>query len=585
MLIERGTQISQLRYLGILDNMVFSILRSNGYRNVDDIMKAKDLESLGLKDYVIKSIKSFLKQTIIYDQPIAKIKEDFKFYRNPQVEQAIGDAINSTEAQKAKQAGLLLFGDLVDVVSFLQIETDDEYYNWLDQNGIDDQTEINALPVTFALLKNIRDNLYEINKYNMFLRLFDYVLHMDRFRDVARQINEDIGNDFQTVARTTPSAESSDNRNVMADIASARDFSENHFNVPTHQGEGNDWRTPHKMALTPSKFPPFPMIEDEEVIDTAKQHYVQYGYYPMFSILIGYVKKAKQMGMVRLASVMGVKETIDKDDWTRKETRRRYIDGLNRGLGIPDDADLERILKSEQWAHYKLEEYPMFSRKTFPYALIRDRENLEVSFNLVAFIICIKRKMAMINIQGDEVLTYVVPVEFTNFLYSSFINITANRKMELEDREQYKDHLKTALTKRFWRGGNLEDNRRQFITTINCIVGETLGLHADDKTVADEVDIIDYEKFGQQARPRKSTMARRNTKRKYSRGEGKPTILDAVAILLKENGRPMSASDLVDGVIKMGASDNPQSIKVTLSIGRRKNLLTILDNGLIDLVK
>lgn len=583
MLIERGTQISQLRYLGILDNMVFSILRSNGFRNVDDIMRANDLESLGLKDYVIKSIKSFLKQTIIYDQPIAKIKEDFKYYRNPQVEQAISDALNSVEAQQAKVAGSLLFCDLVDVVSFLQIETDDEYFNWLDQKGIEDHTEMDALPITYSFLKNIRDNLYQINKYNMFLRLFDYVLHIDRFRDVARQIDGESGNDFRATTRGASTTESLGNNNVDVVLAPTHQESGNYFSASPRQGGRNDWRTSPRVASIPSKFPPFPMIEDDDVIANAKQHYGQYGYYPMFSILISYIKKAKHMGMVRLASVMGVRETIDKDDWTRKETRRRYIDGINRGLGIPDDTDLDRILSSEQWAYYKLDEYPMFSRKIFPYAEIRDRENVEVSFNLVAFILCIKRKMAMINIQGDEVLTYVIPVEFTNFLYSSFINITANRKAELENREEYKEHLKTSLTKRFWRGGDLENNRRQFVTTINCIVGETLGLHADDKMVADEVDIIDYNKISQHTRPRKSTKVRSESKRRYSRGEGKPTILDAVAILLKENGRPMSTNDLIEGVIKMGASNNPLSIKVTLSIGRRKNLLTFLDNGLIDL--
>lgn len=578
MLIDRNTQISQLRYFGILDNVVFSILRSNGYRNVGDILNSKDFDSLGIKDYVVKSLKSFLRQMVIYEEPLEKIREDIKFHRNPQLEQAVEQTFADEEMVKAKEEGKLIFNDFVDVVSFIQIATDDEYFKWLDDRSMSDETEQNALYVSFSFLKKLRENIAALNRYNMYLRVIDQVVRFDRFRDVARQYNAEHKEEGANTVEERP------------------------FKPQTQHFQMNRERPvmpePRVVAPITNVLIPFKMIDDEEEIAMAKKFLSENGYYPMFSILISYLKKAKVVGTVRLASVAGVHDSMESDDWTKKEARRRYIDGVNRGLGLPADAELQTILMSEQWSKYKLDKYKYFSEKNFPFKELCEKENLNVSFSLIAFLISIVRKMAMVNIQfkkpvedagplfadSDEnsVYTYVVPVEFTNFLYTSFVTVTNNKKQELTNREVYKDYLRGTLSKRYWRGETLTGDCKLFLTIVKDIIADILGMYADDKSIVSEIDLSKPVRAVKKMKTEKLANAQRKT-RKYSKRTGKMTILQAVKALIKGHHRPMTSKELVEGVKALGASNNETSIKVTLSIGRRSGKLIFFDDGTIDL--
>lgn len=617
MLIDRNTQISQLRHMGILDNMVFSILRSNGYRNVGDILDSRDFEALGIKDYVVKSIKAFLRQMTLYDQPLDKVRENIQYHRNPQLEEAVDKAFADEEMVKAKEDGMLIFNDLVDVVSFIQINSDDEYYRWLDDRGIEDAKEADALPVTYSMIMKVRDNLAAVNRYNMYVKVIDHVLRFDRFRGAARQYNIEHGipeapqyrnrsnyrNSFSSFNeeprapfRNTPM------RDALQSMAQEGRIAVNEM----QRRDDNRPEQPLPISGIAPGAPaakgliPFRMIDDEAVINKAKEFFSEHGHYPMFSIIISYLKKAKVVGTVRLASVVGVNDSRDKDDWTKKEARRRYMDGVNRGLGLPDDVELNAILTSNQWEKYEFDKYSYISRKNFPFDELCQREGIDVSFNLFAFLVCIVRRMAMVNIQfgspsdtadtdaerqEENIYSYVVPKEFTNFLYTSFVTVTANKKEELAtDREAYKTYLLGTLSKRYWRGENLTQNRRLFVTIIKDILADILGLYAGDDKLVDEIDV---DHFTGEAKPRPVVRAKPvpKQKRKYAHHAGKPTILDAVAMVIRENGGPMYPDDLMKGVVAKGASDNLGSIKVTFSIGRRAGKLNFLDDGRIDIIE
>lgn len=693
MLIDRNTQISQLRYFGIIDNLVFSILRSNGFRSVDDVMKFRDFESLGIKDYVVKSLKSFLRQILMYEAPLASVREEEKQNKNPQLDQAVADALADSEIAAAREEGTLIFNDVVDVVSFLLIDTDDEYYAWLQQKELDDVREMDALVTTYKLLLKIKENLSSANKYNLYIRIIDHVLNLDRFRDVAWQLSKnhqqqqvqdvpseasdvpvpdnlvDGGVEAEDNAPLSDNAEMQpaneyydnynrndyrDNRNFRNDRNGFRDghngfrddrngfrddrrnnFRERNNNFRDNRNnfrdrndfhgnnfdfrDNNNWEQQGRRSVplwndgrddmsdmnapvdmhstAANKLSPFRMVDDEEVLQAAKDFFFANGHYPMFSILISYMKKAKVMGTVRMASVIGVAESKDKDDWTKMEARRRYIDGVNRGLGIPADPDLQAILSSEQWALYDFDKYTYFSANNYPLDELCEKEKIDISFNLFAFLLCIIKNMAMINFQvgkpqeGDSCAdntarTYVVPIEFTNFSYTSFVTVTGNRMKEFEnDREAYKAFLIASLGKRFWRGENLTQGKKKFLGIIKEVIADVFGIYADDTTIIDEIDVQDEEPKKVKVKEEKVEVeGEEKTKRKYTKRNGKLTILDAIIQVLQEKG-PMMSSDIVKGVLEKNPNAKESSIKVIIANARSGGKIEYKPSGLLGIVE
>lgn len=650
MLIQTSTQISQLRYIGIVDNMVFSILRSNGIRNVEDVIQVTDSEALGLRDYILKSLKSFLKQMIMYEGTIGQAREAEKTNHNPQLTQAMEDALTEEVIAKEKAEGNVLFDDVIDLVSFLLIDSDDEYYSWLEQKGIDDNKEADCLPTTYRIMMEVRQNLFSVNKHNLYLRLLDHVMRHDRFRNVARQYrmengtgnmseyrprqNSFFGNrgrDDRFRQRDYPNQQNAYRGNGRWD--SGRPSGEERGNNPFadfFRGQGqqdgfreesprNDWRNQQEMRReqffpqqpTDREMPmesapafmaltPFNMVDDEEAQQKASDFYKQYGHYPMFSLLLTYLKTAKVVGTVRMASVVGAFEDKEKEDWLKIETRRRYVDGINRGLELPADPGLHQLLRSGQWQAYGLYDYDYLSEANYPFAELCQKEGLDISFNLFAFIVCLITRKAMINVQSarpreDELIsdgvegrkfTYVLPAEFANFLYSSFITIAGNRISELKaNRENYKEYVKSALSTRFWRGEKLERKQRIFLKIIKDMLADVHGLYANDKTLVEEINIDDLREMERISRQRVTieSLTGQKPKRHYAHREGKLTIMDAILLVIKESDTPLTQSEIVEKVKDKQASDNDSSIKVILTTAKKSGKIITNEDGTFSL--
>lgn len=628
--------------------MVFSILRSNGIRNVSDVLAITDYEALGLRDYIVKSLKSFLKQMIMYEGTIDEAREQEKTNRNPQVIQAVDDAFAEESIVKAREEGSVIFSDMVDLISFVQIDSDDEYYSWLEQKGIDDNKEADCLPTTYRLLMEVRQNLFAVNKHNLYIRLLDNVLRHDRFRGVARQYRMENGQDFRPgqgdryqqqgfrgqqqgfrdqrggfrnqgnweqrqqrpdLRANTPFSDFF--RDRMADFR-GQEFDDHmgHRQDPRQWAESLQDEEPFGERMAPEQpaeevptfvaLTPFAMVEDDVMQQMARDFYLQHGHYPMLSLLMAYLKMAKTVGTIRMASVIGVTNAADQDDWLKMEARRRYIDGLNRGLGLPDDPGLKELLKSDQWAQYEFDKYDYLTETNYPFKALCETESLDISFNLFAFFVCVLTGKTMVNLQSskprEDVLvsdgfegskfTYVVPAEFQGFLYASFITVTGNRLAEFHgDRERYKEFLLAALSHRFWRGESLEKNRKLFVTIIKDVAADIHGLYADDKTLVDEMGIFDIEPERRQPKPRPLAhdAADGKPRKHYAHREGKLTISDAIVLVLKEHGGPMTQADIVKGVKEKQASDNENSIKVILTTAKKTGKVVALADGTIAL--
>ena len=85
----------------------------------------------------------------------------------------------------------------------------------------------------------------------------------------------------------------------------------------------------------------------------------EYNWSPnLFSKLASYLKKSVSPDVIRLGIIAGIRKSSFAADaptnWDKVETMRRYVDSVNRGLGLPEDATLMSLLHSTQWTGYGL---------------------------------------------------------------------------------------------------------------------------------------------------------------------------------------------------------------------------------------
>lgn len=85
----------------------------------------------------------------------------------------------------------------------------------------------------------------------------------------------------------------------------------------------------------------------------------EYNWSPnLFAKLVSYLNESVSPDVIRLGIIAGIRKSSSAEDastnWDKVETMRRYVDSVNRGLGLPEDATLMSLLHSTQWTGYGL---------------------------------------------------------------------------------------------------------------------------------------------------------------------------------------------------------------------------------------
>lgn len=75
----------------------------------------------------------------------------------------------------------------------------------------------------------------------------------------------------------------------------------------------------------------------------------EYNWSPnLFAKLVSYLKESVSPDVIRLGIIAGIRKSSSTEDapanWDKVETMRRYVDSVNRGLGLPEDATLMSLL-------------------------------------------------------------------------------------------------------------------------------------------------------------------------------------------------------------------------------------------------
>ena len=76
----------------------------------------------------------------------------------------------------------------------------------------------------------------------------------------------------------------------------------------------------------------------------------------LFAKLANHLRTSTSPDVIRLGIIGCIRNNEPGDNsllqWDDLETMRRYIDSVNRGLGVPEDPTLQQLLYSTEWTNY-----------------------------------------------------------------------------------------------------------------------------------------------------------------------------------------------------------------------------------------
>ena len=191
----------------------------------------------------------------------------------------------------------------------------------------------------------------------------------------------------------------------------------------------------------------------------------EYNWSPnLFAKLVSYLNESVSPDVIRLGIIAGIRKSSSTEDaptnWDKVETMRRYVDSVNRGLGLPENATLMSLLHSTQWTGYGLFSMSFISEMNLDYQGICMDEQTSLSYPSMVFLIALVKGMSMINLKNpsstDEAAktyTYLVPSQFSTFSYASFLNVANNRLFNKEEAtpQDIEELTGLAFKGRYWK--------------------------------------------------------------------------------------------------------------------------------------
>lgn len=713
MLIDKSTSIEDLRFYRIIENWAFNIYHDRNIMTVEDLLNSEDNAFPEIKDYIVRSLKAFLKQVIESTEP-----DKEGTFKNPQVEDAYQQTINEGWAVEAVANGTAIFKNVVDVISFLQIGTDDDYNSWLKTHGIEMSAEMSSLETTFQILKGIRNKLFMVNKFNLYIRFFDYVLSISRFRDVERRSRANtfrqnkftpnrgraanrfgngrpMDNNRQPRWNDRYADNTDENRdtgtvsqpqvNASQDAAATKNFSKDiPANAGPGQSGGNGWGSPlnEQSGMDNGRFNdtrnPFVNRNPNNGRSNGNDRYFNNnrpfsngrnfgnngftnGRYPedsftkfnrhrnegadndfwnqsnkmgqvdapafneggivesdgtwnprMINRVVNFLKKSNSPDLIRLTSVSGINDENAEDDeriyteerWAELESRRRYLDSVNRGLGLPNNDQLIDLLKSSQWKTYDFYQLNFITRNNLNAEKLLAKEQISLKFGSLLFFIALVKGMAIVNLKVDvpgeekrtDIYSCLVPDKFAGFSYTSFLAVIKNRLQSNgaeNTSDQLTDLFEHSLGNRYWKNGATlaSQDCELFLSVIRGIAADVLGLDltVDGQAFKEKIEREELLNLAKVSAARKSSVNHADGTVKKGKG-GRPAgsktkgvinIGDAIKKVIEDRGLPMTREDLVAAVIQLKPGTKESSISTIMATCHAKKELEYFDGGLV----
>lgn len=309
----------------------------------------------------------------------------------------------------------------------------------------------------------------------------------------------------------------------------------------------------------------------------------------LFAKLVDYLQCSTSPDVIRLGIIAGVRTVASTDEeiptsWDKVETMRRYVDSVNRGLGLPDDANLMSLLHSPYWKGYGLYSMDYISETNLDCQGICQDEQTKLSYASMTFLIALVKGMSMLNLkkpkalEGEEhIYTLLVPNQFASFSFASFLNVASNRLLGKDNisEEELDELISLSFKKRYWKmETSLKGKDSElFIFVLKNIISDILGINLDFDAVS----------FTMQAK-KKELMAA--TPDGISLTEKELTtqnisIAKAIEIVLTKHNLPITRESILNEIIQYRPDTKDDSLRTIIGQLHRDAILNYYEGGLI----
>jgi len=311
----------------------------------------------------------------------------------------------------------------------------------------------------------------------------------------------------------------------------------------------------------------------------------------LFAKLANYLQTSISPDVIRLGVIACIRNVVQTEEeqqtsWDKVENMRRYVDSVNRGLGLPDDANLLTLLRSSQWTGYGLFSMNYISEMNLDYKGICLDEQTSLSYPSMAFLIAMVKGMSMINLkkpkaseEDSHIYTLLVPHQFASFSFASFLNVAYNRLSGKEDltKEELDDLISLSFKKRYWK---LETSLKGkdselFIFVLKNIISDILGIHLDIDTASFTSQVKKEELIA--ATPEGIDLTDKELDSQNI------SIAKAVEIVLTKHKLPQTRVSIMEDIVPFRPDIKEDSLRTIIGQLHKASVLNYYEGGLIGL--
>lgn len=309
----------------------------------------------------------------------------------------------------------------------------------------------------------------------------------------------------------------------------------------------------------------------------------------LFAKLVNYLQISTSPDVIRMGIIAGIRAASPSEaelpsTWDEVENMRRYVDSVNRGLGLPDDANLISLLHSSQWSGYGLFSMNYISEKNIDYKGICLDEQTSLSYASMAFLIALVKGMSMINLKkpkaqenDDHIYTLLIPNQFASFSFTSFLNVANNRLLGKAEvtKEQLDDLISLSFKKRYWKmETSLKGKDSElFIFVLKSIISDILGINLD-------IDTNSFTLLAKKEELIAATLEGITLTEKELETQS-ISIAKAVEIVLTKYNQPQTRKSILNNIIQYRPDIKEDSLKAIIGKLHRSSIVNYYEGGLI----
>lgn len=314
----------------------------------------------------------------------------------------------------------------------------------------------------------------------------------------------------------------------------------------------------------------------------------------LFAKLVDCINNSVSPDVIRMGIIADIKnstsDTETPTNWDKVENMRRYVDSVNRGLGLPNDANLLSLLKSAQWRGYGIYTMNFISEQNLDYKGICQDEQTNLSYASMIFLIALIKGMSMLNLRSPKqieddghIYTYLIPSQFATFSFASFLNVANTRLANKEEitAEDIEGLTNLAFKSRYWKQGDSLKGAdcELFVFILKSVITEILGITLD----------IDTTSFTEQAQKKEEQIAAEELQKKTEalskdiaeNSDKKLSMAQAIEIVLAKYPVPQTKQVLVDDVIQLRPNTKEASLASIITMMHRQEIINFYEGGLI----